>query len=51
MELQNELLGICLTAILPIRGKQRAHDEKAACPCWESSVPHFKPKSVIRPSM
>ena len=26
---------------LPIRGKQRAHDEKAAYPSWASSVPDF----------
>ena len=26
---------------LPIRGKQRAHDEKAAYPSWASSVPNF----------
>nr|DAQ22295.1 MAG TPA: hypothetical protein [Caudoviricetes sp.] len=30
-----------LTAILPIRGKQRAPDEKAAYPCWASVVPIF----------
>ena len=33
------LLGICLTAIMPIRGKQRAHDGQAPCPSWASSVP------------
>ena len=30
-----------LTQILPIRGKQRAPDEKAAYPCWASIVPIF----------
>ena len=35
------ILGICLTAILPNRGKQRAPVEKAAYPCWASSVPIF----------
>lgn len=30
-----------LTQILPIRGKQRAPDEKAAYPCWASGVPIF----------
>ena len=30
-----------LTQILPIRGKQRAPDEKAAYPCWASVVPIF----------
>ena len=33
------ILGICLPAILPNRGKQRAPVEKAACPCWASTVP------------
>ena len=35
------LLGICLTANLPIRGKHRAHDGQAACPSWASSVPNL----------
>ena len=35
------LLGICLTTIMPIRGKQRAHDGQAPCPSWASSVPHL----------
>ena len=26
---------------LPIRGKQRAHDEKAAFPSWASTVPNL----------
>ena len=35
------LLGICLTTIMPIRGKQRAHDGQAPCPSWASSVPQL----------
>ena len=37
----SQLLGRRLTAILPIRGKQRAHDEKAAFPSWASTVPNL----------
>ena len=33
------LLGIRLTAILPIRGKHVAHDGQAPFPGWASSVP------------
>ena len=33
------LLGMCLTANLPNRGKHVAHDGQAACPSWASSVP------------
>ena len=35
------LLGICLTANLPIWGKHVAHDGQAACPSWASSVPNL----------
>ena len=31
--------GMYQKPILPIRGKLLAHDEKAAFPCWASSVP------------
>ncbi len=31
--------GMYQKPILPIRGKQLAHDEKAAFPSWASSVP------------
>ena len=34
-------MGRRLTAIVPIRGKQRAHDGQAACPGWASSLPHL----------
>ena len=34
-------MGRRLTAILPNRGKQRAHDEKAAFPSWASTVPNL----------
>ena len=37
----SQLLGRRLTAILPNRGKQRAHDEKAAFPSWASTVPNL----------
>ena len=40
------ILGICLPAILPNRGKQRAPVEKAACPCWASTVPIFGIKAI-----
>ena len=40
------ILGICLPAILPNRGKQRAPVEKAAYPCWASSVPIFCIKAI-----
>ena len=33
------LLGTCLTAILPIRGKQRAQVGQAACPSGASTLP------------
>ena len=36
-----KILGMCLPAILPNRGKQRAHDEKAAFPSWASTVPNL----------
>ena len=41
------LLGIRLTAILPIRGKHRAHDGQAPCPRWASSVPNFNPNRSL----
>ena len=34
-------MGRRLTAIVPIRGKQRAHDGQAPCPTWASSLPHL----------
>ena len=34
-----KILGMCLTAILPNRGKQRAPLEKAPCLTWASIVP------------
>lgn len=40
------ILGICQPAILPNRGKQRAPVEKAAYPCWASSVPIFCIKAI-----
>ena len=40
------LLGICLPAILPNRGKQRAPVEKAAYPGWASTVPIFGIKAI-----
>ena len=48
-----KILGMCLTAILPNRGKQRAPVEKAAYPCWASSVPIFciNPKRSLDRSM
>ena len=41
------LLGIRLTAILPIRGKHIAHDGQAPCPSWASSVPNFNPNRSL----
>ena len=39
-------LGMCLTANLPNRGKQRAHDGQARCPSWASTVPIFGHKTL-----
>ena len=36
------ILGRCLTANLPNRGKHRAHDGQARCPTWASTVPNFQ---------
>ena len=36
---------------LPIRGKQRAHDEKAAFPSWASCVPNFNPNRSLELSV
>ena len=36
---------------LPIRGKQRAHDEKVAYPSWASSVPNFNQNRSLELSM
>ena len=39
------LLGICLTTIMPIRGKQRAHDGQAPCPSWAELMSDRCPKT------
>ena len=41
-----KILGMCLTAILPNRGKQRAPVEKAAYPSWASMLPIFCIKAI-----
>ena len=41
------LLGICLTANLPNRGKHVAHDGQARYPCWASIVPNFSPNPSL----
>ena len=41
------LLGICLKANLPNRGKHVAHDGQARYPCWASIVPNFSPNPSL----
>ena len=41
------LLGRCLKANLPNRGKHVAHDGQARCPSWASSVPNFNPNRSL----
>ena len=41
------LLGRCLTANLPNRGKHVAHDGQARCPSWASTVPNFNPNRSL----
>ena len=41
-----KILGMCLPAILPNRGKHLAPVEKAPCPTWASIVPILEHKTV-----
>ena len=41
------LLGRCLKANLPNRGKHVAHDGQARYPSWASTVPNFNPKPSL----
>ena len=40
------ILGMCLKAILPNRGKHVAHVGQAACPSWASTLPIFCIKAI-----
>ena len=39
--------GMYQKPILPIRGKQLAHDEKASCPMWASTLPVFCSNDMV----